>query len=647
MAILNIALLSALLPAVLAFPGLHGRGSGHGPYMPSGKHVLPSGFPHPSGAPGKYHHHSGAPIGTAPFPVQNATATASGTGTGGSGSGPVVTIQSTINLIPVPVTNTVFSAGQSPESTGPAGVGGPGQSPESTGAAGAGGPGGVGSPFPSGAPGAGASGAPGSGAESGASGTASSGPGGVGSSPTGAPGGPGAPGSGGEAGTCGPATVTITQAQTVTVTVPASPSNGAPGSGPGESPGQSAPPGAPEGGPSSVPTVSAPFPIGNSSASAGPTGSGSGLVGTGTGVPTYHHPVPLPAHSLVAAVVNSPAPAPVVETPVPVAVSSPAPLELATSAAPATASSVPVEELFHAPGHNHYSPPPQQSSAAPAAPLSSPSFAAPQAEASTTAPPASQAPTSSAAPAPSSSASTSPPVSSSGGVKARGLLYGSLSAAQSFDTSNIGWGWDWDSSPSPASGQATGSLGSIQFVPMLLSTASVHTSIWQGNSAGAEWVMGFNEPDQCGGGGSCMEVGDVVKGWGDYFNGTSASKCSPATTNDLTTEGKGLSYMTSFLEQCIGCHFDALAFHYYGSGSDTSALTSTIQAYQRLQQQYGIAELWIPEMAPTDSPSADEVTAMLAVLDNPANGVTRYAFNGLDTGDGIQLSGDIASAYSA
>ena len=627
MAILNYALLSALLPAVLAAPGLHGRGMGHGPYTPSGKLVYPTGFPHPSGPPSLYHHPSGAPVGTAPFPAQNATA--KGISTGGRGP---VTIQSTINLVPVPVTDTLYSAGQSPESTGAAGVGGPG---------------GVGSPAPSGVPGVGTQGspagtAPGSGAESPATGSAGSGPGGVGSSPTGAPGASGAPGSGVEAGTCGPAIVTVTQAQTVTVTVPAGSSSGAPGapgasgapgSGPGESPGQSAP-GAPEGGPSSAPTFSAPFPIGNSSASAGPTGTGPVVVSTATGAPTLHHPVPLPAHS-VASVVNSPAPA-VVNSPAPAVVSSPAPSEVATSAALVTASSVPVEALFHVPGQNHPQSASQQSSV---------TFAAPQAQATTTSAPQApaQAPTSagpSSSPAPKSS-----PVSSSGGVKARGLLYGSLSAAQSFDTSNIGWGWDWDSSPSPASGHATGSLGGIQFVPMLLSTADVHTSLWEGNSAGAEWVMGFNEPDQCGGGGSCMSVSDVVSGWGTYFSGLSASKCSPATTNDLTTQGKGLSYMSDFLAACTGCKFDALAFHYYGSGSDTSALISTIQAYQKLQKQYGIPELWIPEMAPTDQPSADEVNALLAVLDNPANGVTRYAFNGLNTGTGIQLAGEIASAY--
>ena len=618
MAILNYALLSALLPSVLAAPGLHGRGMGHGPYVPSGK-FFPSGLPHPSGT---YPYQSVAPVGTAPFPAQNATATGISTG----GSGPVVTIQSTINLVPVPVTDTLYSNGQSPESTGAAG------------------PGGVGSPAPSGAPVVGGSSAPGSpaatspgsGVESPATGTAGSGPSGVGSSPSGAPGAPGAPGSE-QAGTCGPAIVTVTQAQTVTVTVPAGSNSGAtgapgaPGSVPSETPGQSAP-GAPEGGPSSAPTFSAPFPIGNSSASAGPTGSGSVAVSTPAIVPTFHHPVPLPVHS-VAPVVSSPAPA-VVNTLAP-AVSSPAPSEVATSAAPVTASSVPVQALYHVQGQHQHQP---------AAPQSSVTFAAPEAQAVTT--PASNAPSPAPTSAgPSSSSAPKSSVNSSGGVKARGLLYGSLSAAEAFDTSNIGWGWDWDSSPSPASGKATGSLSGIQFVPMLLSTEDVHTSLWGGNSAGAEWVMGFNEPDQCEGGGCCIEFGDEVSGWRTYFSGLSASKCSPATTNDLTTQHKGLSYMSDFLAACTGCKFDALAFHYYGSGSDTAALTNTIQAYQKLQKQYGIPELWIPEMAPTDQPSADEVNAILAILDNPANGVTRYAFNGLQTGSGIQLAGEIASAY--
>ena len=217
-----------------------------------------------------------------------------------------------------------------------------------------------------------------------------------------------------------------------------------------------------------------------------------------------------------------------------------------------------------------------------------------------------------------------------------------LSAANSFDTANLGWGWNWDSSPAPASGAASGSLN-VQFVPMLLTLDSSHTSIWESNSAGAEWIMGFNEPDQCGGGGGCMDVGSVVQGWNTHFKAKSASKCSPATTNDLQTQGKGLSYMTQFLEACTGCKFDALAFHYYGPGSDLTLLKDTISAYQKLQQQYGIAQLWIPEMAPTDSPSADEITSMLTFLDSA--GVDRYAFNGLNTGNGVSLSGSIASAY--
>jgi hypothetical protein len=217
-----------------------------------------------------------------------------------------------------------------------------------------------------------------------------------------------------------------------------------------------------------------------------------------------------------------------------------------------------------------------------------------------------------------------------------------LSAANGLDLSNIGWGWNWDSSPAPASGAATGSLN-VQYVPMLLTLDSTHTGVWESNSAGAEWIMGFNEPDQCGGGGGCMQVSDVVQGWNTHFAGKSASKVSPATTNDIQTQGKGLSYMSEFLSACTGCKFDALAFHYYGPGSDLSVLKNTISAYQKLQQQYGIAELWITEMAPTDSPGPSEIVSMLNYLDS--SGVNRYAFNGLNTGSGVSLTGALASAY--
>ncbi|KAK3175039.1 hypothetical protein OEA41_002285 [Lepraria neglecta] len=631
-------------------------------------HSYPTGFPHPSGvrggsgpyesgAHGGYHHHhhpSGAPINTAPFPVGNGNSTGpTGTGTGisgGSSSGvesgssqtgapaAPVTIMSTINLIPVPVTTDIYG---SPLTTGAPGA--PGSSPSESAAPGAPGSGLPGSQAPgSQSPGSQAPGSQSPGSQSPGSqspGSQSSGSQSPGSQSPGsqspgespASGSPGSPGSGaGEAGaTCGPATVTVTQAQTVTVTVsPSPPESGAPGV-PGTP--ESGPAQAPSSGPGEQPTFSAPFPIGNASASAGPTGTGTGIIGTGISHPTYHVPVPLPAHS----------PPTVVEKPKAV-INSPAPTEAATEAAPAApeatssavAAPVPVKALYHAPAAQ------QQQQQQPAAPVQQPYTAASPAE----------APTSAAAPVQSSATPQSSTPRSSSGVKARGILYSNsgmssesaLSAANSFDLSNIGWGWNWDSSPAPASGAATGSLN-VQFVPMLLTLDSSHTSIWESNCAGAEWIMGFNEPDQCGGGGGCMQVSDVVQGWNTYFAGKSASKVSPATTNDIQTQGKGLSYMSEFLGACTGCHFDALAFHYYGPGSDLTTLKNTVSAYQKLQQQYGIAELWITEMAPTDGPSSSEITSMLSFLDS--SGVDRYAFNGLNTGSGVPLTGSMASAY--
>ena len=187
---------------------------------------------------------------------------------------------------------------------------------------------------------------------------------------------------------------------------------------------------------------------------------------------------------------------------------------------------------------------------------------------------------------------------------------------------------------------------------MLLSAADVHTSIWDGNSAGQPYLMGFNEPDMTTDkGGSQMDVPTCASNWMTYMNGkkSSAKLISPATTNNLDDTSMGVHYMTDFLDTCInshGCHFDVLAFHYYGEASDLEALKTTVQAYQKLQTQYKIPELWITEMAPNEAPTADQMSAFLSYLDDPSNGVARYAFNGLNTGTGQSLDdGIIKAAY--
>ncbi|KAK4697794.1 hypothetical protein P7C71_g321, partial [Lecanoromycetidae sp. Uapishka_2] len=632
MTVINIAILATLLPAILAFPQHGGWGAhmGHGPVkgkLPSG---FPTGFPHPSGVPGGPHHHRPHPSGAPPFPAPGNTtsggATGSGTGslisTGVSpflsnspetGAPGPVTIQSTLYVVPQPVTTLVGGGSAAASSTGSLG-----QSPAS------GLPGGSGGASPSSAAGSGSSPseAPGSGSSPSSAGS--------GSSPSSAPG--SGSGSGAESGVCGPATVTITVANTVTVTVPASPASGAPESGSPESQApissQPAESQAPIPSQPALPSVApAPFPMSNSSIPVGPTATGT-AVASASSLPVYSAPIVPPISPVVPVVSTSAAPviAPVVSTSATpsqvntvleatngqayVPTSAPAPAEAATQAV--EASSVPVQAMWA----NHNSVAPIVSSS-PVATSATPSV-------------------------------TSSP--SSGGK--RGLLYGSLPAAQAFDMTKIGWCGDWDSSKTPGSGWATGELN-CQFIPQLLSDAGGedgHTMYWPTNSAGYAEAAAFNEPDQCGGGGTCMPVGQAITSWGTYMQDMDALLISPATTNDLTTPDKGLDYMRQFLLGCQGCKIHALAFHVYMNAWDINetpgSLEATIQAYQKLQLQYNIPKLYISEMATNQAPTQDQMDAILSYLDGNS-AVDRYAWNGLDSGTGQQLSGMLEDCYTS
>jgi len=181
-----------------------------------------------------------------------------------------------------------------------------------------------------------------------------------------------------------------------------------------------------------------------------------------------------------------------------------------------------------------------------------------------------------------------------------------------------------------------------------------HVTLWSSNVAAIKptYVMGFNEPDMTTDkGGSGLSVADAVTGWKanmEPLKSSGIKLVTPGTTNDLTDSNMGHGYMSQFLEACTGCQFDALTFHYYGQASDVSALQAAVTKYQTLQKLHNIGELWISEMAPTEAPTTEQMAAFLKFLDDPSNGVARYAFNGLSTGDGQSLTGPvIQAAYQA
>ena len=579
MAVLNIALLAALLPAVLASPQ-HGS-MYHGPHRASKNSA---GWLYPTGGPFQS---SKVPIsssafGSAPFPAGNSTAggaTATGTGIG------MVTIKSTISLIPVPLTSTVTEAGQSPATTGAAGLGGSGQS-----------------------------GSPGS--------------------PSG-----GAPGGSGQAETaCGPATVTVTTANTVTVTVQASPS---------ASPIESAK--------SSGPVLSSvvPYPVYNSSISIGPTGTGKILTSYVATTPTSS---PVASSSAIPKIVQEASDGQVFVPATPVEAGVTATL---STSVPGVLSSSPPAVAVKADYHQ------------PAAPAKAP------AKAPVVPPPVSPPPVSSAVPIPvyspvstAPSASTTSPSTGNGGsggsggstgVKARGLLYSynnqQLSPAESLAQANgvineaVGWMANWDSSPCPGSGKATGSP-KVEYVAQLWGTDETHLTAWQTNAI-TPWLMNLNEPDNCGGGGSCLSTQDAADAHTAHLAPLRSGHkvTTPCTQNNVGSPGIGSEYIADFLAKFPSNSFDAICFHWYGPGTPTGlngsdnpqSLSATVAAYQKLQKQYGIAELWISEGGPEDA-APEMVQSFLEWLDDSSNGVDRYLWNGLNSPTSVVQVG-AGSAY--
>ena len=373
----------------------------------------------------------------------------------------------------------------------------------------------------------------------------------------------------------------------------------------------------------------------NSSISAGPTGTGTGTVLT-----SYVAPAP-PSSSAG----PSASPQIVQEASDGQVFVSATPVEAGLAATPSSSVAVPVEAGIAATPPSlvavkaEYHPPaPVKPEYHPPAPAPSPpvSFVPPSL-------PASSQPASPSASSGSTSGSTG-----STGVKARGLLYsynnGQLSPEDSLAEANaaisdaVGWMANWDSSPETASGAASGS-GKVEYVAQLLSMD--HVANWQTNAV-TPWLMAFNEPDNCGGGGACMfPVSVAVEGYNEQIaplRKGNTKVTTPCTQNNVGVPGIGSDYMDTFLASFPPNSFDAICCHWYGpgtqeglNGSDNpQSLAATVIAYQKLQTKYHIAELWISEGGPEDGTS-DMINTFLEWLDDPSNGVDRYLWNGLNS----------------
>ena len=423
-------------------------------------------------------------------------------------------------------------------------------------------------------------------------------------------------------GQCGPATVTVTSANTVTVTVPAVPVS---------SPQESSPI-------SASSAQSAPYPIGNNTSVIGSTGT-VGTIGSGSpmptapGLPVYSG---LPQSSISSIVVGSTA-APVESS----SISSPAPVQSSSSSA-AVVIPYQTPSSSSVPGGAFYTQSTASASTAEALPATSTpaSFSSSIPISTPTSTPTYSASTSSSAPT-----QTSSPSTSGGDVVARGLVYNTAALTSLFEGSTIGWCYNWDSSPD-------GTIpSSMNYVPMLWNTSNYHVPNWKSNvdtaiSNGATHILGFNEPDLSAQ--ANMSPQEAANAWTNMEQfGSKVKIGSPAVCNG--GGATGLNWLTDFMGKCSGCQIDFIAIHWYGLATD-DGVADLKKHIGDTQAMAGGRPIWLTEFEPSGSSEDQQsfMSQMLPWLDDKSNGVERYAYYEVD---GILASGSsktpLGDAYTA
>jgi hypothetical protein len=356
----------------------------------------------------------------------------------------------------------------------------------------------------------------------------------------------------GGASQCGPATVTVTASEKVTITV--TPGGGA------EAPKSSASPAVPAGESSAAPVVPS--------------------MGNGYGAPSS---TAAAASSTAAPVIPSSkapvAPAPSSEAPVAPAPSSEAPVAPAPSSKVESPSSAVVIPSKSAP-YPIVTPPVQTPAASSVAGVSSA--------------------------APSAKPSTAPGSGNSYTGTKRGLAYNEASLCKTIGT-KFGFGYNWAQTESNDIG--------TEFIPLIGSPQKGSSKEWLANvdkavKKGSKAVMGFNECDhkeQCN-----LSPEAACTAWAEYLNPIAAAHpevtiIGPSVTNGVKSDdGKpmGIPWLKQFQAVCPGAVMHATNIHFY-SQADDETLTRFIKHIEDAHTLYG-KPVWITEFGlnPGSAPEA-------------------------------------------
>jgi hypothetical protein len=214
----------------------------------------------------------------------------------------------------------------------------------------------------------------------------------------------------------------------------------------------------------------------------------------------------------------------------------------------------------------------------------------------------------------------------------RGLAYNDPNLTKLFGD-KVSWCYNWGSYNDVAG-------SNLEFVPMLHGSGPEFTNVWNDNvekaiAAGSRNVLSFNEPDQCGGGGACMQdVGATIRAHQQWIQPLADKHPdvkigAPAVTNGVkdpaTGNDMGLPYLSRFLTGCQGCRIDFIVVHWYDSASNFAYFKKHIEdAYAA----GGNRPIWITEFAPIgdDAQKQAFLAEALPFLDSLAY-VHRYAYH--------------------
>lgn len=199
----------------------------------------------------------------------------------------------------------------------------------------------------------------------------------------------------------------------------------------------------------------------------------------------------------------------------------------------------------------------------------------------------------------------------------RGLVYVAPKDASDDDywdssTSDLTWYYNYGASPTSAFENTK-----LQFVPMLWgapSDPSTDMSFYNTvkglieGGTNVTWVLGFNEPDGCDSGGSCVSAEDAATVWKKQFEPLKAEYGVQLGAPAVTGATTGFQWLQNFFTQCSAissngssCVVDFIPIHWYGNFEGLASHMGEVNGtYAK-----NVSALWITEYADANADLSD------------------------------------------